>query len=315
MTEKLFFLSEHFILPARPEKSSRKSNHVLSYFVVMKEELHIPVNRHGWVTRGFSNISMRSAHSHEELELNLVLRGKSSYLLDKRRYFLDSDTLVWLFPGQEHILLECSNDFEMWIVVFSPHLLRQVCLSSSYQILLEGNPPGSFCKRIASAQTAELDRVLATLSGKEPDPVFMNAGLGYALTLAWSMYSATTDIPPNADLHQAVENAVYLLKKDPLIEDLETLASRAGLSPSRLSRLFKQQVGVSMVQFRNRLRIERFICIYQKGRRKNAMQAALEAGFGSYPQFHREFVRIMGCNPAAFRRQSPLPSIHTNPLR
>jgi len=270
----------------------------------MKAVLAIPVTRQGVVSKASAPLTMKSSHCHNELEFNLVLRGNAGYMLENRRYSLGPDMVVWLFPSQEHILLECSNDFEMWIVVFSPDLLRQVCRSPSYQILLEGNPPGYFCKRIASAQTAELDRVLANLAGSETDSVLMNTGLAYGLALAWSMYSATSEIPPNADLHRAVENAVYLLKKNPLMANLETLASRAGLSPGRLSRLFKQQMGMSMVQFRNRLRIERFLRLYQKGRRINIMQAALEAGFGSYPQFHREFVRIMGCNPAAYRRQN-----------
>jgi AraC-like DNA-binding protein len=276
---------------------------MLSYFVVMKAILSIPVPQQGVVSKGNARLRMKSSHCHKELEFNLVLRGSSSYLLDKRRYFLGPDTVVWLFSQQEHILLESSNDFEMWIVVFRPELLQQICMSPSYQILLEGNPPGSFCKRIAPPEAAEVDRLLSRLTENDQDIPLFNTGLAYALTLAWSMYSATMDIPPNADLHRAVENAVYLLKRDPLIKDLETLASRAGLSPGRLSRLFKQQVGVSMVQFRNRLRIERFIQVYQKGRRKSILQAALDAGFGSYPQFHREFVRIMGCSPAAFRRQ------------
>jgi AraC-like DNA-binding protein len=186
-------------------------------------------------------------------------------------------------------------------VVCRPELLRSVCASPSYQILLEENPPGYFCKRLAPAASAGLDQLLSSLAGGDGDPTLFNTGLVYALAWAWHVYSTTTEVPPNADIHQAVENAVHLLKKDPAAGDLAALASRTGLSPGRLSRLFKQQVGASMVQFRNRLRIERFLVIYQKGRRKNIMQAALDAGFGSYPQFHREFVRVMGRSPAAWK--------------
>ncbi len=286
--------------------SSHMSCHLLSYFVVMREDLKLPQNLQGFVTKGYSYHRMVSPHRHDELELNVVLRGNSSYLLDTRRYFLGPDTIVWLFPQQDHILLDCSDDFEMWIVVFQPAMLRLICTSPSYQILTEGNPSGYFCKRIGSSQTARLDGLLSNLSPDDNDVVLFNTGLSHILALAWSMYCATTQIPPNADIHPAVENAAYLLKKDPLTGDLKSLASQAGLSPGRLSRLFKQQIGVSMVQFRNRLRIERFLQIYQKGRRRNMMQTALDAGFGSYPQFHREFVRIMGRSPAEFRRQNRL---------
>jgi AraC-like DNA-binding protein len=34
------------------------------------------------------------------------------------------------------------------------------------------------------------------------------------------------------------------------------------------------------------------------------LDAALEAGFGSYPQFHRIFKRVMGRSPGKYRRQN-----------
>jgi AraC-like DNA-binding protein len=33
------------------------------------------------------------------------------------------------------------------------------------------------------------------------------------------------------------------------------------------------------------------------------LEAALEAGFGSYAQFHRVFCRLMKTNPAQYRKQ------------
>ena len=81
------------------------------------------------------------------------------------------------------------------------------------------------------------------------------------------------------------------------------VAKTAGLSESHLSRLFREQTGVSMVQFRQRCMVERFLQLYGRGRRMNMTEAALAAGFGSYVQFHRVFSRLMGRGPAEhFRR-------------
>ncbi|MBA3709824.1 MAG: helix-turn-helix domain-containing protein, partial [Planctomycetes bacterium] len=74
-----------------------------------------------------------------------------------------------------------------------------------------------------------------------------------------------------------------------------------GLSASRLSRLFKQQIGLALVDYRNRLRIERFLAAPRMPE-ASLLDAALAAGFGSYPQFHRVFKRMMGCAPAAYER-------------
>ena len=81
--------------------------------------------------------------------------------------------------------------------------------------------------------------------------------------------------------------------------DLATLARAAGLSPSHLSRIFKEQTGVPISRFRNQQRLQRFLRLYGSGRRTTALAAALEAGFGSYAQFHRVFREQTGRSPSA----------------
>jgi len=66
--------------------------------------------------------------------------------------------------------------------------------------------------------------------------------------------------------------------------------------------LFKQQTGVALVDFRNRERVEKFLQIYGTGQRRTMLDAALEAGFGSYAQFHRVFKRVTGRAPGKHRR-------------
>jgi AraC-like DNA-binding protein len=84
---------------------------------------------------------------------------------------------------------------------------------------------------------------------------------------------------------------------------LEPLARAAGLSPSRLSMLFKRQTGISLTAFRQRRCLEQFLRLYRTGARYSLTEAALLAGFGSYPQFHRVFRRLMGVGPAAYRKR------------
>ena len=82
------------------------------------------------------------------------------------------------------------------------------------------------------------------------------------------------------------------------------LARRCGISPQRLSRLFKQQTRVPLVRFRQQQMLERFFQLFQSADRKTTMlDAALSAGFGSYPQFHRVFKQHTGLSPAEYRRR------------
>jgi AraC-like DNA-binding protein len=87
-----------------------------------------------------------------------------------------------------------------------------------------------------------------------------------------------------------------------LAEDLpvtgERLASELGVSPGHLARSFKREMGISLVDYRNRLRLDRFFeAVQRRGGSSNLLDAALEAGFGSYAQFHRVYRKFLGATP------------------
>jgi transcriptional regulator GlxA family with amidase domain len=58
---------------------------------------------------------------------------------------------------------------------------------------------------------------------------------------------------------------------------------------------------MSLVEYRNRLRLERFSMLLDK-QGENLLEAALAAGFGSYAQFHRVFLAQRGTTPGKFLR-------------
>lgn len=99
------------------------------------------------------------------------------------------------------------------------------------------------------------------------------------------------------------------LNQNPLVSG-ESLARELNISAGYLARLFKSEVGVSLVEYRNRLRIERFLRLVERGG-GNLYEAALEAGFGSYAQFHRVFRQQVGSTPREYvtgtRSVSPEP--------
>jgi AraC-like DNA-binding protein len=144
--------------------------------------------------------------------------------------------------------------------------------------------------------------LLAEVAATRDHPGFFNAGLGYALLAAWHYFERAADVPVH-DVHPAVEKAARLIRDESNKFGLDELARRAGLSAPRLSRLFKQQTGLALVDFRNRQRVEKFLSLYGTGQRLKMLDAALEAGFGSYPQFHRVFKRVLGCSPGKYRRR------------
>ena len=104
-----------------------------------------------------------------------------------------------------------------------------------------------------------------------------------------------------------IELALHLLsqrmKEQVRVEDV---ARAVGLSPSRLSHLFKAETGESIVEALNRLRIrEAALLIGHSGR--TATEAAFDVGFRNYNHFAAMFRAQLGVSPREYRRRLETP--------
>jgi methylphosphotriester-DNA--protein-cysteine methyltransferase len=123
---------------------------------------------------------------------------------------------------------------------------------------------------------------------------------------AWELHRAAPEDRLPRSVHPAVAKAARLIRDEVDVPKIDDLAKQCGLSPSRLSRLFKQQTGVSMVGYRQRQCLDRFFRIWnddKEGGEQNLLTACLNAGFGSYPQFFRVCKQLTGLTPRQL--QSP----------
>ena len=246
--------------------------------------------------------------------MNLVLSGTAAYLIDGRRVALRAEAMLWLWPSQGHLLLDASRDFSMWVVVWRPGFVRDNADAAVADALASGAPPAHLTapRMLPEPAAASLSRLAGRL-GQVDDDAHHDAGLAWLLRESWSAFVAADDAPSGTRLHPAVERAARWLSDhahEPAADDLESLARHCGLSRSRLSRLFAQQVGQTIVAYRQKRRIEVALRLLgHAGRdgtpgRLNLLEAALRAGFGSHSQFYRAHLRHRGGPPADSRRRA-----------
>jgi hypothetical protein len=76
------------------------------------DRLSIPEGLEGRLWRYAFDGLERRGHRHDELEFNLVTQGTGELILRDRRHPLRRGALVWLFPEQDHILMQ-APDFRM----------------------------------------------------------------------------------------------------------------------------------------------------------------------------------------------------------
>jgi AraC-like DNA-binding protein len=271
----------------------------------MKLKLAIPKQAEGFSFLCRPPLQEMPSHHHDELEFGLVMEGRASYLLGQaQRVDVTPGSMIWLFPNQEHVLIDPSREFAMWTLMFRPALVHQNTSDPSRQPLRALDPKAIFCRQVDPRTSERLANIYRSISESmvAGDYEFCNSSLPHALLASWQAYQASTQPSVRRDVHPAVARAAHLMSDAEEVVPLPELAKKAGLSAHRLSRLFKKQVGVSLAVFRQQKCVERFLRVYRDGSRYSLMEAALTAGFGSYPQFYRVFRRHMHQSPAEYAR-------------
>ena len=238
-------------------------------------------------------------HHHSSLELNLCIAGTAAYLVSGGKIPIESRHLLWLYPGQDHLLVDVSSNFEIWVVEFDASLLSRIL--STPQTSMLGKAQGWQSSRLSRADFERLDELYRQLYTQK-DPGIFNSLLSGALAQSWILHQGGKRLELSK-LHSAVRIAVEKIIDGDEDDSLPRLAELAALSSSRLSRLFKAQVGLGIAEFRSRQRLERFLELFDNGQRCSLSEAAYQAGFGSYTQFHRVFSEQYGESPREYAEQ------------
>jgi AraC-like DNA-binding protein len=95
-----------------------------------------------------------------------------------------------------------------------------------------------------------------------------------------------------------VSRVAEVLEENPSFS-FEEVARQLRMTKGNLTRVFRRQVGCSIVEYRNELRLARFLVQISSS---GLLQAALNAGFGSYAQFHRVFRARFGKSPREYMK-------------
>ncbi|MDQ3477323.1 MAG: AraC family transcriptional regulator [Actinomycetota bacterium] len=106
--------------------------------------------------------------------------------------------------------------------------------------------------------------------------------------------------PQARDRRRLADEARAALVADPTIARVVDLAQMLGCSPHHLSRLFREETGHALAQFRTALRIELALERVMQGEH-NLARVAADLGFADHAHLTRTMRRTLGQTPSAMR--------------
>ncbi|PCJ60037.1 MAG: hypothetical protein COA79_09535 [Planctomycetota bacterium] len=266
------------------------------------EDIHLELNVGGkfWLFEKIDH-TMIEGHVHRELEVNIILSGQADYIVKGQKISLEKKSLIWLFPNQKHLLINITDDFSMIIGVFKSDFLKKLIDKDAKKNLLEldyqDNVPGI----ITSKQLNSIIFNYEELTEANYGPDYFNTYLSHVCLKLWYLFLDTKNRSVFNELPEVIERCLYLLEDEFNSMTLESIGQDLGYSASQVSRLFKKHIGTSIVEYRQKKRLDYFVSqvqsIRNKNKKINMTNLAFESGFGSYAQFHRIFKSAFGCGP------------------
>ena len=218
--------------------------------------------------------------------MNLIAAGHAAFGYGEATISVSAGDLLWWPPGQDHVLLDATPDLDLYVIgvtaAFSEHVLadRPSGASGGAARLRLDRAQLTSLRTVCAAQTTALD---AAAVERHVGDIWREA------------HRLRARIP---DHHPLTVRALSSLLGRPDLKRAE-LARLIRGNASEVSRYFHRDIGLTLVAYRTRLRLIRFIQLVEGGGR-SFLTAAIDAGFGSYSQCHRAFQQAFDCTPRVF---------------
>lgn len=228
----------------------------------------------------------RPRHFHAEPELNLITGGSATFAMGAKLFAVVRGDLLWWPPGQDHVLVDASDDFDLFVIGLTVGFSDRVLADAPDIACI-----GPIQIRLPTLALAELEAVCLA-PGSASDIPAIERKVGDLWREAHALRRAADP------MHVVTRRTMVSLYRQPELGRSD-IARRLRAYPTEISRNFHHDMGMTLSAFRSRLRLLRFIQAVD-GDAPSLLAAALGAGFGSYSQCHRIFQQTFGCTPRSF---------------
>ncbi|WP_256257704.1 MULTISPECIES: AraC family transcriptional regulator [unclassified Paenibacillus] len=243
---------------------------------------------------GWKVIEIANTSSHL---LAFAKSGTADYQVGERRFRVGAGDVLYFPKGQVHTGISDPDDpWSFYTVTFDIAPPQA------------GDPPPlAWLDTVTETGSAERYQFAALFA--ELHRAWMRQKPGYLMhcrsvltNLLYLLIQQQADLRDTSVHSEAIEQAISLMLERPRDSfSIAELADLAGLSPSHFRMLFKQTTGLSVVQYQNRLKINRARDLLLSGG-CNVTEAADFVGIPDIYYFSRLFKKLTGVSPSAYKK-------------
>lgn len=249
-----------------------------------------------------------TAHTHAFYELVYVRRGRGIHHIDERPYPIIAGDFYLMRPGDAHRYEVDRGAVEIINILFVPELFsgddwKQIrSLPGLVPFFSTGPSKGhkiSLQPPHDHAVEALCERIRGEIQRRPPGYRLLCRSL--ALELLLTVERAAADGDPDLMAGPIATAVAYLHAHPEEPVTMAELAIETGLTANYLGERFKAELGVSVGDYLNRLRIDRARELLA-GSQRSVTDIALSTGFDGASYFGKVFLRLTGHTPRAYRR-------------
>ncbi len=259
-------------------------------------------------------------HGHDFFEVGIVLEGHAQHISDMGAQTLGRGSVVIVPRGAVHGY-ECIESMTLvnlfyiaeWLATDLPELWQYPRMVHCFLAGALFDMPQHFQASVFALKENVLRKVIweiadlgERLQAAPPNLLYMRACLVKVLSLlieSRDQEDGELWIKSfRREVWYVLEEVEYLLGSvEPI--DVRRLAASCGMSAENLSRVFRQKVGMTVMQYYQKRRAQK-ACRLLASRDMTVTNIVHILGYTDYSHFRRQFIRYLGMTPSAFLKST-----------
>lgn len=242
------------------------------------------------------------SHIHSHYEIVYLVEGHCIYTIENKEYFFTPGSLVFTRPNEFHSFSFPENSaYKRHFIHIYPDYIKDY--PELIEFLNSDKPMQYFPPEYVTEYGIDscFDAMRKSKHWAEPGTRLMSLGCILHILAAMIRLSATKPVlksdVPNRNMQKILK---YIDSHYTANPSRDKIAEAMHLSPVHVSRLFRNETGMTLKNYINLRKL-----ILAKNMIVDGEQLTLipeKCGFENYSTFYRAFMKHIGCSPEVFRK-------------